>query len=157
VEYRREGVSISDVGRVTPEGNFDFFFNIYLSADHPINANVPDGFVPLSSYDPIDVGHSDFAPGNYVASSSIHEINGDFSEYVLRISAELKVLKLLCIGPRLVESFCSIVKDRTVPFWPSPTALTWRSSKISQAYDSMQRNMPKVGINMSMKPEDVGW
>ncbi|KAJ7847076.1 hypothetical protein B0H13DRAFT_1534568, partial [Mycena leptocephala] len=37
VQYRREGVAIGDVGRVTPEGNFDFFFNIYLPADHPIN------------------------------------------------------------------------------------------------------------------------
>jgi hypothetical protein len=80
VQYRREGVAIGDVGRVTPEGNFDFFFNIYLPADHPINVNVPEGFVPLSPSDPIDVGHYDFDPGNYVASPSIHEMNGDFSE-----------------------------------------------------------------------------
>ncbi|KAJ7843699.1 hypothetical protein B0H13DRAFT_2209677, partial [Mycena leptocephala] len=81
-QYRREGVAIGDVGRVTPDGNFDFFFNIYLPADHPINANVPEGFVPLSPYDPIDVDHSDFDPGNYVASPSIHEINDDFSNSV---------------------------------------------------------------------------
>ncbi|KAJ7800606.1 hypothetical protein B0H13DRAFT_1482750, partial [Mycena leptocephala] len=48
VQYRREGVAIGDVGRIAPEGNFDFFFNIYLPAEHPINANVPEGFVPLS-------------------------------------------------------------------------------------------------------------
>ncbi|KAJ6588695.1 hypothetical protein B0H19DRAFT_923299, partial [Mycena capillaripes] len=78
VRYRREGVSIGDVGRVTTEGDFDFFFNIYLPKNDPINANVPEGFVPLSPYDPIDVGHCDFDSGNFVAGPSIHEINGDF-------------------------------------------------------------------------------
>ncbi|KAJ7901445.1 hypothetical protein B0H13DRAFT_2515659, partial [Mycena leptocephala] len=78
--YRRKGVAIGDVGTVTSDGDFDFFFNIYLPADDPINAKVPEGFVPLSPYDPIDVGHYDFDPGNYVASRSIQEINGDFSD-----------------------------------------------------------------------------
>ncbi|KAJ7707394.1 hypothetical protein B0H17DRAFT_869245, partial [Mycena rosella] len=36
-DYQRTDVSIGDVGRVTPEGIFDFFFNIYLPADDPIN------------------------------------------------------------------------------------------------------------------------
>ncbi|KAJ7686067.1 hypothetical protein B0H17DRAFT_907284, partial [Mycena rosella] len=55
-EYRRKGVSIGDVGRVTPEGIFDFFFNIYLPAEHPINANdVPENFYPLTQYFPRDV------------------------------------------------------------------------------------------------------
>ncbi|KAJ7843054.1 hypothetical protein B0H14DRAFT_2265648, partial [Mycena olivaceomarginata] len=31
-EYRNTGVAIGDVGRITPEGAFDFFFNIYLPA-----------------------------------------------------------------------------------------------------------------------------
>jgi hypothetical protein len=78
--YRRKGVAIGDVGTVTSDGDFDFFFNIYLPADDPINAKVPEGFVPLSPYDPIDVGHYDFDPGNYVAGRSIQEINGDFSK-----------------------------------------------------------------------------
>ncbi|KAJ6467932.1 hypothetical protein DFH09DRAFT_508310 [Mycena vulgaris] len=34
-EYQRQGVTIGDVGRVTPEGIFDFFFNIYLDGDDP--------------------------------------------------------------------------------------------------------------------------
>ncbi|KAJ7829809.1 hypothetical protein B0H14DRAFT_2263552, partial [Mycena olivaceomarginata] len=47
-EYQRNGVAIGDVGRVTTEGVFNFFFNIYLAADHPINANfVPKDFYPL--------------------------------------------------------------------------------------------------------------
>ncbi|KAF7356173.1 WD40 containing domain protein [Mycena venus] len=87
-EYRRRGVAIGDVGRVTPEGSFDFFFNIYLPANHPINANAPADFVPLSPYDPVDVAHHDFDPGNYVSGPSVHEINGDDpdSEQVERIN-----------------------------------------------------------------------
>jgi hypothetical protein len=79
-EYRRRGVAIGDVGTVTPDGNFDFFFDIYRSADDPVNANVPEGFVPLSLYDPGDVTREDFDPGDYVAPSSIRGINDAFSE-----------------------------------------------------------------------------
>ncbi|KAJ7856444.1 hypothetical protein B0H14DRAFT_2352727, partial [Mycena olivaceomarginata] len=49
-EYRRKGVSIGDVGTITPQGTFDYFFNIYLPADDPINAHIPDNFVPLPPY-----------------------------------------------------------------------------------------------------------
>ncbi|KAJ7868187.1 hypothetical protein B0H13DRAFT_2202767, partial [Mycena leptocephala] len=64
-EYRTNGIAIGDVGRVTPEGIFDFFFNIYLSADHPINDNdVPENFYPLPRYATKDVFDLDFEPGN---------------------------------------------------------------------------------------------
>ena len=82
VEYRRRGVAIGDVGRVTPQGIFDFFFNIYLPADHRINANVPEDYIPLSPYDPIDVVHHDFDPGNHVSSPSVNKITGNFPEQV---------------------------------------------------------------------------
>ncbi|KAF8176623.1 hypothetical protein K438DRAFT_70656 [Mycena galopus ATCC 62051] len=80
-EYRRQGVAIGDVGRVTPEGDFEFFFNIYRPADHPINARVPDDFVQLSPYDPDDIARHDFDPGNYVSSPSVTDINSGFSEF----------------------------------------------------------------------------
>ncbi|KAF8176650.1 hypothetical protein K438DRAFT_72601 [Mycena galopus ATCC 62051] len=80
-EYRRRGVGIGDVGRVTPEGDFEFFFNIYRPADHPINARVPDDFVPLSPYCPDDIARHDFDPGNYVSSPSVTDINNGFSEF----------------------------------------------------------------------------
>ncbi|KAF7345527.1 WD40 containing domain protein [Mycena venus] len=81
--YQRVGVSIGDVGTVTPEGIFDFFFNIYLPSDHPINANdVPEEFCPLPRYAPRDIIHDNFDPGNYISAPSVHEINGDFSESI---------------------------------------------------------------------------
>jgi hypothetical protein len=78
-EYQRSGgVSIGDVGRITPDGIFDFFFNIYLAAEHPINANdVPADFSPLSAFARKDVLHVNFAPGNYVASPSIQKLSLD--------------------------------------------------------------------------------
>ncbi|KAJ7811094.1 hypothetical protein B0H14DRAFT_3150921 [Mycena olivaceomarginata] len=80
-EYQKTGVAIGDVGRITSEGSYDFFFNIYLPADHRINANIPEDFVPLTPYDPVDVAHYNFNPGNYVCSPSVNAINGGFSEF----------------------------------------------------------------------------
>ncbi|KAJ7841296.1 hypothetical protein B0H13DRAFT_1649247 [Mycena leptocephala] len=72
VEYQRNGVSIGDVGRITADGVFDFFFNIYLDAEDPINADfVPDDFVPLGLYKPRDVRPQEFDPGNWVSSAFI--------------------------------------------------------------------------------------
>ncbi|KAF8997765.1 hypothetical protein BDQ17DRAFT_845341 [Cyathus striatus] len=45
LEYRRKGVSIGDVGVIRSNGAFDFLFNIWLPAHHPINPhNLPDDF-----------------------------------------------------------------------------------------------------------------
>ncbi|KAJ6624094.1 hypothetical protein B0H10DRAFT_765264 [Mycena sp. CBHHK59/15] len=78
-EYRRRGIAIGDVGSMTPEGIFDFFFNIYLPSDHPINANVvPDDFSPLPRYLDRDVVKQDFDTGNYVSTPSVHEPNDGF-------------------------------------------------------------------------------
>ena len=55
-EYRRNGVSIGDVGIVTSGGIFDFLFNICLPSNHCINGgSVPDGFVPLEPPKPVDI------------------------------------------------------------------------------------------------------
>jgi hypothetical protein len=71
-EYQERGVGIGDVGAITPEGSFDFFFNIYLPADHPINNNkVPEDFCPLAPYEPLDVYEEYYEPGNHVSTSSV--------------------------------------------------------------------------------------
>ncbi|KAJ7603730.1 hypothetical protein FB45DRAFT_811750, partial [Roridomyces roridus] len=70
-EYQRKGVSIGDVGRVTQEGVFELFFNIYLPADHPINDNdVPDDFSPLARYDSRSVLPLNYKPDEFVSTSA---------------------------------------------------------------------------------------
>ncbi|KAJ7701005.1 hypothetical protein B0H14DRAFT_2195097, partial [Mycena olivaceomarginata] len=65
------GVAIGDVGTVTVEGDFDFFFNIYLSANDNINVNVPANFVPLlPPYALVDIKHYNFPPGNHVSTGT---------------------------------------------------------------------------------------
>lgn len=76
-EYQTSGVAIGDVGRVNPEGTFDFFFNIYLSSDHPINANTPEGFTPMSPYTPADLLRLVYDPGNFVSTSSVQKLDFD--------------------------------------------------------------------------------
>ncbi|KAJ7320969.1 hypothetical protein DFH08DRAFT_384897 [Mycena albidolilacea] len=75
-EYQQKGVAIGDVGTVTVEGDFDFFFNIYLSANDRINANVPADFVPLSPYHSEDIKKYSFNPGNHVSTASIYKMGG---------------------------------------------------------------------------------
>ncbi|KAJ7592860.1 hypothetical protein C8J56DRAFT_483929 [Mycena floridula] len=48
-EYRSVGQRIGDVGVITPDGGFDFLFNICHQADHPIHVRgVPPNFVPIN-------------------------------------------------------------------------------------------------------------
>ncbi|KAF7312577.1 Pleiotropic drug resistance ABC transporter protein [Mycena indigotica] len=71
-EYQRRGICIGDVGSITLEGSFDFAFNVYLPASHPINNNlVPEGFCPLAPYQSVDVSQNDFLPGSHVTSSEV--------------------------------------------------------------------------------------
>jgi hypothetical protein len=46
-------VNIGDVGTITDDGAFDFFFNICCDANDPVNQwlGTPDGFVPLTLKD----------------------------------------------------------------------------------------------------------
>lgn len=95
-EYQKKGVAIGDVGRVTPEGVFDFFFNIYLPDGHPINGNdVPDDFSPLQPYMSKDIVKLDFDPGSYVAAPSIEVRDAKVdSAYVLPGHAEKQLMTM---------------------------------------------------------------
>jgi hypothetical protein len=80
-EYRQTGIAIGDVGIVTVEGGFEFFFNIYLPANNPINIDAPEDFVPLSACpSKRDIDNYDFHPGDHV-STGIHKLSG-FTKYV---------------------------------------------------------------------------
>ncbi|KAJ7496647.1 hypothetical protein FB451DRAFT_199775, partial [Mycena latifolia] len=78
LEYRKKGVAIGDVGRVTPEGIFDFFFNIYLAADHHIHVgHIPENFSPLERYSSRDVVYREYASGNYVSTPSVMKLDAE--------------------------------------------------------------------------------
>jgi hypothetical protein len=75
-EYQQTGVSIGDVGRITEEGIFDFFFNIYHPAGHPINHNdVPENFAPLPRYASEDLFDLPYRPGSHVSTSSVQRLD----------------------------------------------------------------------------------
>lgn len=54
-EYWDKGVSIGDVGIITPHGTFDYLFNICLPADDPVNlGRTPPDFLPIT-LSPLDI------------------------------------------------------------------------------------------------------
>jgi hypothetical protein len=94
--YQRNGVGIGDVGRVTPEGIFDFFFNIFLPPEHSINGNnTPEDFSPMAPYTAIDVFNQNFRPGSYVSTSTVQnlDLNGP-SGYAMCIAVRTRLLTI---------------------------------------------------------------
>ncbi|KAJ7614116.1 hypothetical protein FB45DRAFT_938019 [Roridomyces roridus] len=71
-EYQRHGVSIGDVGSVTPRGGFDFLFNIYLPVDDPVNViGTPENFCPLTPrYVSGDITPVEYSAEDYVSTRS---------------------------------------------------------------------------------------
>ncbi|KAJ7826201.1 hypothetical protein B0H14DRAFT_2368296, partial [Mycena olivaceomarginata] len=119
-EYRENGVAIGDVGRVTPEGLFDFLFNIYLPAHHPINDNdVPEGFYPLPRYSSKDVVIIRHDPGTYVSTSSVHKFPG--GDFVFSCGAPQGAVLALPCGAQLKK----LENLETVRAYAATHAASW--------------------------------
>lgn len=71
IQYRSQGISIGDVGIITHFGRFDFLFNIFQPASHPINSRgVPESFIHDSRA--LEVDQSIIYDRNtYLTSSSV--------------------------------------------------------------------------------------
>ncbi|KAJ7621725.1 hypothetical protein DFH06DRAFT_770591 [Mycena polygramma] len=77
-EYREHGIQIGDVGSVTPNGEFEFYFNIFLAAEHPINIDsTPEDFLPMEPYAAKDIIHRDYGPGYYLSTSTVQKVDLD--------------------------------------------------------------------------------
>ena len=91
--YRRRGITIGDVGILTPFGGFDFMFNICLPADHPINQQgLPEGFSPLfPPLQPSDVDiRTEFNHNTYLTSKlNKKSCNSDDSSYVCPLPSSI--------------------------------------------------------------------
>ena len=77
--YQHRGAAVGDVGILMPSGRFDFFFNIYLPADHAINQQgVPAGFSPLPKLQPSDIDRNpEFGPNSFFVSPSVEGFYGE--------------------------------------------------------------------------------
>ncbi|KAF8966873.1 hypothetical protein BDZ97DRAFT_585154 [Flammula alnicola] len=91
--YRREGVRIGDVGIITPEGGFDYLFNICLPHNHPTNNRAPHDFVPLDG--PFDYFEArPYSEGTYLASEQIHASQTHFEYRFRTLAPEGAILTL---------------------------------------------------------------
>jgi hypothetical protein len=84
-DYRRNGISIGDVGIIYQLGVFDFLFNVFLPSDHCINeGRVPKTFNPLDlSTMKNDISKSTvYGPDTYLPSSSLRKKSCTDSSYV---------------------------------------------------------------------------
>ncbi|TFK19371.1 hypothetical protein FA15DRAFT_601623 [Coprinopsis marcescibilis] len=75
--YVDKGVSVGDVGIITPEGAFDYLFNICLPAEHPNNAGLlPEGFVPLLTQHKDISEFPEHTSDSYLSSPSFQKLSG---------------------------------------------------------------------------------
>ena len=72
IEYRKKGVRIGDVGRITPDGSFDFLFNIDSSQANSVNPPIlPRDFETIP---PIGIISNDyFQPGEHLLSDHVKQ------------------------------------------------------------------------------------
>jgi hypothetical protein len=72
MEYRKRGVRIGDVGRITPHGAFDFLFNIDSSQASSVNpSTLPRDFETIPPIEIISEDH--FQPGEHLLSDHVKQ------------------------------------------------------------------------------------
>ena len=77
MEYRKRGVRIGDVGRITPDGAFDFLFNIDSSQASSVNPpTLPKDFETIP---PIEILSDEyFQPGECLLSDHVKQTKDMF-------------------------------------------------------------------------------
>ncbi|KDR72730.1 hypothetical protein GALMADRAFT_73761 [Galerina marginata CBS 339.88] len=71
-QYRRNGVTIGDLGVISEFGSFDFLFNICHPRDHPIHPpGLPETFTPLPISPSNITQYSEFIGESYLSSESV--------------------------------------------------------------------------------------
>ncbi|KAJ6480786.1 hypothetical protein C8R47DRAFT_1074173 [Mycena vitilis] len=77
-EHREYGIHMGDVGSVTPDGEFELYFNILRPAEHPVNAGrTPEHFSPMEALDTGDILRRDHDPGYYLCTSTVRNVDLD--------------------------------------------------------------------------------
>ena len=97
--YSIKGVGIGDVGIITFDGRFRFFFNVCLPSSHPINRKAPPSLVPfvLDPDEDIEKTESIFCPDYSISTSTIRErLNPETEGY----ESTLSFYSLLKCNPR---------------------------------------------------------
>jgi len=92
MEYRKRGVRIGDVGRITPDGAFDFMFNIDSSQATSVNPpNLPTNFETIP---PIEIRSKRyFKPGQHLLSEHVKQTKDTPITYKF-LAAEGAVLQM---------------------------------------------------------------
>ncbi|KAJ7637896.1 hypothetical protein DFH06DRAFT_1099335 [Mycena polygramma] len=111
-EYEERGIAIGDVGSVTADGEFDFYFNIFLPAEHPINAdNTPEDFSPMYPCNSKDIFHRNYGIGHYLSTSTVRKVVLD-PPFAFRCDGPQGVILALPDGSR-VQKLRNVENMRT--------------------------------------------
>lgn len=84
IQYRKKGVRIGDVGTITPDGAFDFLFNVDSSQADSINPHtLPSDFETIPPIESLSDDY--FPPGEHLLSDYVEQTR---EELVLLLKSE---------------------------------------------------------------------